>query len=37
MEIAAYTIAIVLFSLGCFAMGMFVASQISDWINKNLK
>tara|TARA_R100001463_G_scaffold74997_2_gene129047 strand:+ start:10969 stop:11082 length:114 start_codon:yes stop_codon:yes gene_type:complete len=37
MEIAAYTIAIVLFSLGCFAMGMFVASQISDWINKKLK
>tara|TARA_R100000781_G_scaffold114984_1_gene88271 strand:- start:5819 stop:5932 length:114 start_codon:yes stop_codon:yes gene_type:complete len=37
MEIAAYTIAIVLFSLGCFAMGIYVATQISDWINKKLK
>ena len=37
METVAYTIAMLIFSLGCFAMGIYVATQISDWINKKLK
>ena len=28
------TIAIILFGIGCFALGMYVTTQIGDWINK---
>ena len=35
------TIAIILFGGGCFALGMYVSSQLSEWIdckvNKKLK
>jgi hypothetical protein len=37
METTVYTIAMILFSLGCFTFGMYVATQISDWINKKIK
>ena len=36
-EIFVYTIAIGLAMLGSFALGMYVASQIGDWINKQIK
>ena len=37
METAVYTLAFLLAMLGCFAMGMYLATQISDWIKKRLK
>ena len=37
METVAYSIAMLIFCLGCFAFGMYVATQISDWINKKIK
>tara|TARA_R100001163_G_scaffold64864_1_gene60208 strand:+ start:924 stop:1058 length:135 start_codon:yes stop_codon:yes gene_type:complete len=27
------TIAIILFGVGCFALGMYVCSQLSEWID----
>ena len=36
-EIFVYTIAIGLAMLGSFALGMYVTTQISDWIKKNIK
>jgi len=36
METIAYAIALIIFSSGFFAMGLYVATQISDWINKKL-
>jgi len=36
-EIFAYTIAILLAMFGSFACGIYVATQISDWIKKNIK
>ena len=37
METMVYTIAILLAMVGCFAMGIYVATQISNWIKKRLK
>jgi hypothetical protein len=31
------TIAIILFGVGCFALGMYVTSQISSWIDSRIQ
>ena len=31
------TIAIILFGIGCFALGMYVTTQISSWIDTRIK
>jgi hypothetical protein len=31
------TIAIVLFGGGCFALGMYVSTQLSEWIDNRIK
>ena len=36
-EIFAYTIAILLAMFGSFACGMYVTTQISEWIKKRTK
>ncbi len=37
METGIYTIAFIIAMLSCFSFGMYVATQISDWINKKIK
>ena len=31
------TIAIILFGVGCFALGMYVTTQISSWIDTRIQ
>ena len=31
------TIAIILFGMGCFALGMYVTTQISSWIDSRIQ
>jgi len=31
------TIAIILFGMGCFALGMYVTTQISNWIDSRIQ
>ena len=31
------TIAIILFGIGCFALGMYVTTQISSWIDTRIQ
>tara|TARA_R110001592_G_scaffold361493_1_gene672276 strand:+ start:187 stop:345 length:159 start_codon:yes stop_codon:yes gene_type:complete len=31
------TIAIILFGGGCFALGMYVTTQISEWIDRRIQ
>ena len=31
------TIAIILFGMGCFALGMYVTTQISSWIDTRIQ
>ena len=31
------TIAIIIFGIGCFALGMYVTTQISSWIDNRIQ